>query len=82
MDAKKYVHNKNEIFTDMIPMVYIEEPRLTWDGNDYLDSISNEGIWNQTKETIKTKGFELEEVPFTVIKEFTKQQIKRSIGLE
>ena len=32
---------------------------LTWSGQDYLDKIRDDSIWNKTKETIKTKGLPL-----------------------
>lgn len=69
-------------FQDMVPKVYIDELRLTWLGNDYLDNISNESIWNKTKEVVFSKGFELGNIPFSIIKEITTNQIKAKIGLE
>lgn len=41
-----------------------DSPKLTWNGNDYLDSISHEGIWSKTKDVIKEKGMEVSNVPF------------------
>ena len=32
---------------------------LTWEGNDYLDKIRDDSIWNKTKETITKKGLPL-----------------------
>lgn len=61
---------------------YVEPPKLTWAGNDYLDSISNEGIWAKTKEVIKEKGMEVSNVPFEVLIELSKLQVKKWIGLE
>lgn len=66
---------------DMVPRVYFDELRLTWEGNDYLDNISDESVWNKTKEVVMTKGFELGNVPFSIIKEITKNQIKTKLGL-
>jgi len=56
-------------------------PTLTWEGNDYLDAISNESIWNKIKEGIKSKGMELGQVSFEVLKEFAKLQIKNKLGI-
>lgn len=39
----------------------------TWLGNDYIDSISNDEIWNKTKESLKGKGLELSNLPIDVI---------------
>lgn len=32
---------------------------LTWEGNDYLDKIRDNTIWNKTKDIIKDKGLPL-----------------------
>lgn len=32
---------------------------LTWGGHELLDKIRNEGVWNQIKTTIKSKGLDL-----------------------
>ena len=29
---------------------------LTWAGNEYLDKIRNDSVWNKTKDTLKEKG--------------------------
>lgn len=72
----------DRMFQDMVPMIYIDRPRLTWNGNDYLDSIANESVWNKTKDIIISKGLELGDVPISVIKELTKSQLKKIIGLD
>lgn len=61
---------------------YIDEPRLTWAGNDYLDAIFNEGVWSKTKEVIKGKGMEVSNVPFEVIIELAKAQLKHWFGMD
>jgi len=38
---------------------------LTWDGNDFLDAIANDKVWNKTRSILKDKGVDL---PFSVIK--------------
>lgn len=57
-------------------------PKLTWYGNDYLDAISSENVWSKTKEIIKEKGMEVSNVPFEVLIELAKLQVKNWIGLE
>lgn len=32
---------------------------LSWEGNDYLDKIRDDSIWNKTKATIKERGLPL-----------------------
>ena len=61
---------------------YVEPPKLTWYGNDYLDAISSENVWSKTKEIIKEKGMEVSNVPFEVLIELAKLQVKNWIGLE
>lgn len=56
-------------------------PELTWEGNDYLDAISNDTIWNKTKNVLKEKGLELGNVPFHVLKEFAVLQAKSFLGI-
>lgn len=58
------------------------KPMLTWEGNDYLDAISNDSVWIKTKKSIKEKGLELGNVPFNVLKEFVALQIKQFLGME
>lgn len=57
-------------------------PRLTWIGNDYLEAISNEGVWAKTKDVIKNKGMELSNVPIDLVVDLAKYQIKNLFGLE
>lgn len=33
--------------------------KLTWSGNDYLQAIRNDTVWNKTKDTFKSKGLEM-----------------------
>lgn len=57
-------------------------PELTWAGNDYLDSISNDTVWERTKKVLKEKGLELSEVPFQVLKAYAASQIKQMLGMD
>lgn len=61
---------------------FVDEPKLTWAGNDYLDAISNESVWSRTKEAIKNKGMEVSNIPFDVLIDFAKYQFKKWIGIE
>jgi hypothetical protein len=54
---------------------------LTWYGHDYIESVKNDTIWNKTKEGIKSKGLELGQVSFEVLKEYAKLQIKEKLGI-
>lgn len=57
-------------------------PKLTWAGNDYIDAISNETVWNSTKQGIKEKGLELSNIPFSLLKDFAVLTVKQKLGLE
>lgn len=56
--------------------------KLTWDGHDFLDSIKNDTIWNRTKDLIKSKGMEVGQVSFSVIKDFAKLKLKEMLGMD
>lgn len=56
--------------------------KLTAQGNNFLDEIENDTIWGNTKEIIKTKGFEIGKVSLTIIKDIAIQQSKKYFGLE
>jgi len=59
-----------------------ECPRLTWDGNVFLDAIENDTVWNKTKEVAKSKGFEIAGMSFEVIKQLALTQGKQILGIE
>ncbi|MGI8349624.1 DUF2513 domain-containing protein [Niallia circulans] len=63
-------------------MSLLNVPELTWIGNDYLDAISDEGIWNKTKETIRKKGIEVSNIPLDMVIDVAKMQLKSLFGLE
>jgi len=71
----------DKCFHDMIPRVYVDRPRLTWEGNNYLDAISNKTIWNDIKGIIKSKGLTLTDVPFEIIKEISVKLLKTKINI-
>ncbi|MBU5214940.1 DUF2513 domain-containing protein [Heyndrickxia oleronia] len=78
LDQAGYVKN-NTKYADNKPFWLFAS--LTWEGHEFLDSIRNDNIWNKTKEGIKSKGFELGSIPFDVLKEFAKIQIKNIFGI-
>jgi hypothetical protein len=55
---------------------------LTWDGHDFLDAIKNDTIWDKVKSGIKSKGLELGQVSFGVLKEYAKAEIKSKLGIQ
>ena len=55
--------------------------KLTWDGHDFLDSIRNDTVWNKTKETIRTKGLEIGQLSFGVLKEYVKLKLNEQLGI-
>lgn len=59
-----------------------ECPKLTWNGNEYLDSIENDTVWENTKKTAKEKGIEIAKIPFSIVKELAASEFKKFIGLE
>lgn len=63
-------------------MFLLEAPTLTWGGNDYLDSVADEKIWNKTKAALKSKGIELSSIPFSLLKDLAVIQGRQLLGLE
>lgn len=59
-----------------------DAPKLTWLGNDFLDSVSNNNVWEKTKDFIKTKGFEVANIPLDVLIDLAKIQMKQWLGIE
>lgn len=59
-----------------------ECPKLTWNGNDFLDSIENETVWNKTKEAVKKKGLEVGQLSFDVLKTYATFQVKTLLGID
>ncbi|GKU82915.1 DUF2513 domain-containing protein [Niallia sp. NCCP-28] len=55
---------------------------LTWDGHDFLDSIKNDTVWNKIKSGVKSKGLELGQLSFSVLKEYAKLELKKKLGME
>ncbi len=79
LDQAGYVIN-NTKWADNKPMWLVAS--LTWDGHEFLDSIKDDYVWNDVKKGIKEKGLALSSVPFDVLKEYAKLQIKNLFGLE
>lgn len=59
----------------------LETPELTWNGNDFLDAINNETIWNKTKQKLKDQGLKINEVGFSIVKGIATKIISQQLGL-
>jgi hypothetical protein len=91
-EDKKYVYHlqimKQAGLIDFEPVEYksgmslFDIPLLTWEGNDYLDAISNDSVWDKTKKVLTEKGLELSEIPFQVLKAYASMQIKQLLGMD
>lgn len=57
-------------------------PIILWDGNDFLDMIENDNLWNKTKEAAKNKGFEIAKMPIDLVVSFAKMKAKEILGME
>ncbi|USK91502.1 DUF2513 domain-containing protein [Rossellomorea marisflavi] len=55
---------------------------LTWDGHEFLASIDDDTVWAKVKGGIKSKGLELGQISFGVLKEYAKMELKKTLGLE
>jgi len=55
----------------------LDDPRLTMDGHDLLDTMRSEPLWDKIKSTAKTKGIEL---TFDTIKGLAALALKSLIG--
>ena len=51
---------------------------LTWEGHEFLDSIRNDTVWHQTKETFVSRGLDMS---FETIKAVTATAITSMLGL-
>lgn len=51
---------------------------LTWDGQDFLDAVRSETVWNETRKRIATGAGS---VAFTVVKDVASSVAKTMIGL-
>ncbi|MEI2466785.1 DUF2513 domain-containing protein [Niallia taxi] len=79
MEQAGFTKNKI-VYGDNSPMWIYSS--LTWNGHDFLDSIKNDSIWNKVKDGIKTKGLELGQLSFGVIKDLAKIELKKRLGIE
>lgn len=61
---------------------FLNEPEITWYGNDYIDAFVDDTVWNKTKEVIKGKGLKVANVPFDIFLGLLKQEFKTKLGLE
>lgn len=58
---------------------YIMNPQLSWDGQEFLDSIRNDSVWNKVKSEVMTH---LKSAPFYLIFALAKKYAGQKLGLE
>ena len=51
--------------------------RLTWHGHDFVDNISNSGIWAKVKERTK----DMPALGIKIVAELAEAQVKKHLGL-
>ncbi|MDQ3813557.1 MAG: DUF2513 domain-containing protein [Armatimonadota bacterium] len=51
---------------------------LTWEGQEFVDAINNETVWNKTKDIVKEEGGS---IPFEVLKNLAIQVAAKFFGL-
>jgi Hypothetical protein (DUF2513). len=69
---------KTRSFSTFEGVVYDVE-RLTWDGHEFLEAARNETVVNQAKEFAKSKGLQLFDLPFDVMKDILVNSINSII---
>lgn len=52
---------------------------LSWYGNDFHDTFSNDNVWSKTKNFVKEKGMEISTVPLDVFIELGKDIIRKML---
>jgi len=52
---------------------------LSWYGNDFHDTFSNDNVWNKTKNFVKEKGMEVSKIPIDVFIELGKETIRKML---
>ena len=62
--------------------IITDTPKLTWSGNDFLDAIENDTIWEKTKDRAKSQGFELAKMSLDLVKSLAVQQAKQLLNIE
>lgn len=53
--------------------------KLTWEGEDFADTVANDSVWEKTKEVLRDKG--LQSAAFSVWSQVAAQQISKVLGL-
>ncbi len=56
--------------------------RLTWRGHEFLDTIRDDEVWAQTKQTAKKAGTGAIEFVWGIAKEIAKAEVKRRTGFD
>ncbi|WP_163183346.1 DUF2513 domain-containing protein [Neobacillus sedimentimangrovi] len=62
--------------------VLLSAAQLEWKGNEFLQTFSNNSVWEKTKDFIKRKGIEEADIYIDMLIELGKTQIKQSLGME
>lgn len=63
-------------------VVLNELPKLTWLGNDFLETFVNDTVWNKVKNVTKEKGMEMSAMPLDLLMDFGKMTLRNIIGLD
>lgn len=58
------------------------ELRLTWQGQDFIDSIRDPTVWDRTKEGVKSIGGASWDLLLELAKAYAKAELKTRLGVE
>jgi hypothetical protein len=58
------------------------ELRLTWRGNDFLDNIRDQTVWNKTKAAAQNLGGASWDIISDLAKGYVKAEAKKRLGLD
>lgn len=63
-------------------VLFYDPPKLTWLGNDFLQTFSNDSVWVNTKNLLKRLGFDIAHISAEMLIELGKAQVKQWLGME
>lgn len=52
---------------------------LTWEGQDFADSVASEGVWSKVKSVLSDQG--IKSAAFSVVADLAKDQLKKNLGM-